>query len=89
MDYPMELRNCGKEICAIKKRAELLVVGEKVRILSDFNGQAFGNSKPSLKGQIFIVAEVMVDDDYDIYLWDGDNEHCFINLNEIEFIGNN
>lgn len=39
-----------------------ILVGRSIKILSDYNGQTYGKSKPSLKGKIKVIAHVSITD---------------------------
>jgi hypothetical protein len=38
-----------------------LLVGRSAKIMSDYNGQPYGSSKPSMKGQIKSITDVHLD----------------------------
>lgn len=48
------------EIIRTQTELEKLVIGRTATIVSDYNGQPFGTSKRSLKGQSFEVREVYI-----------------------------
>ena len=73
------------QIAQIEERAKKLAMGKTVRILSNFNGQPFGLSKPALTGQTFVVKEVSIGSQ-GVAFWDGNEDHCFIEMEEIEFL---
>jgi len=80
-----ECKVISEKIQSMHDRVSEMVVGRKARILSNFNGQACGRSKPSLKGKIITVKNVSIDS-YGCQLWDGNYDHCFIPMDEVEFL---
>lgn len=38
------------------------LVGRKIKVLSDYNGQCYGSSKPSQKGKMLTIASASVND---------------------------
>lgn len=61
-----------------------LVVGKKVRILSNYNGQVIGTSRPSLKGRVFNVTGFCMSDTTMFLFTSAGN--ISIRLDEVEFI---
>lgn len=45
----------------LQNKAEVLVKGKRVKIVSNYNGQDYGRSKPALTGQIFEVTSIHID----------------------------
>ena len=83
------LQTINLHLSAIKLHSESIrkaLEGKRYKIISDFNGQPYGHSKPSLKGKVFVVRGVVVDEYEDVSVWNGNIDHCFINLDEVEFI---
>jgi hypothetical protein len=64
-----------------------LVKGQKFKVLTDYNGQPFGKSSPSLKGKIFAIKSpldlVFIDGTERIALKGG-----YIDINKVEFLDN-
>jgi hypothetical protein len=52
---------CAGEVTRLLDGLEASLKGRKVRVLSNFNGQPWGRSKPSLKGKVFEVERVHYD----------------------------
>jgi len=50
-----ECKVISEKIQSMHNRVSEMLVGRKARIISDFNGQACGQSKPSLKGKVITV----------------------------------
>jgi hypothetical protein len=46
---------------AIQTAASMLAKGKRVKIVSAYNGQDYGRSKPPLTGQIFEVTSIHID----------------------------
>lgn len=67
----------------LEEEANALLVGQKVRVLTDYNGQPYGSSKPSLKGHIFTVTSVLFGYNVQISL---EGQRLFLNLDEVEEI---
>lgn len=58
-----ELKTAVLKIAKINQDAKELIQGREMKILSDYNGQPYGSSKPSLKGKIFRVESVSIEGD--------------------------
>jgi hypothetical protein len=56
-----ELRRLKLDAEILQLKADALVAGSPVRILSDYNGQPYGRSKRSLRGEKMIVERVSID----------------------------
>ncbi len=77
----------GVEALAILKKFEDAAAGRKVRILSDYNGQSFGSSKPSQRGSVCTVKQAKWHNgDWSLQLDEWAYGHPFIALNEVEFL---
>ena len=77
------------EFCKqLHDRAMEIVGGRKVRIVSNWNGQPFGESRPSRYGQEFTVDQVSVSNGPS-WVYIGIAEHQYDappRLNEVEFL---
>lgn len=64
------------------------VRGRKIRILSDYNGQPYGNSKPSQKGAICSVMHTVFDyhHGWQLQLAEFAYGHPFILMSDVEFV---
>lgn len=80
-----ECKVISEKIQSMHDRVSEMVVGRKAKILSNFNGQCFGHSKPSMKGKIITIKDVSIGS-RDCQLWDGNFDHCFISMDEVEFL---
>lgn len=76
----------SREVYAAQSKYFDLVIGKTVKILSDFNGQPYGNSKKSLKDTTFIVSNAIIDDNGKRWLWDGNCNHTYIEMENVEFV---
>jgi len=80
------LFNCSEKIREIDDEVKAKVLGKKAKITSlYYNGQPYGKSKPVMTGKIFEVVSVIVNR-CSCWLWDGNVDHTYININEIEFV---
>lgn len=63
--------------------------GVRVRILSKYNGQMYGRSKPALTGQIRKIARTSVSETSGVIFWlEGFEYGCpALALDEVEFVG--
>lgn len=79
------LNALGEQLLALKTKANLLAVGKKVRILSDFNGQPYGKSRKSLCGDVFTIGAVYLESTgrVSLFLNDSRNLAC-VGINEVE-----
>jgi hypothetical protein len=70
--------------------AQLEAVGKRVRVVSDFNGQPYGRSRASLRGQILIIDSVHLYDDGRVsfcgHREDGRWLDAGFGINDIEFL---
>ena len=75
------------DLLYIAKALESNLIGRYVRVISDHNGQPFGRSKPSWKGQVLKITRVHVDLYNGIQLGLEGHEYgeCFIPADEVEF----
>jgi len=80
-----ECKNYSDKIKVIHGMVSAMVVSRKAKVLSNFNGQMCGTSKPSMKGKIITIKQVHIDS-LGCSLWDGNYDHCFIPIEEVEFI---
>lgn len=76
------------KIDAAIRKAREFAEGRTVKIISDYNGQPYGHSKPSMKGQTFKVKNVEITSGGGggVYFWDGNCDHVYISMDEVEFI---
>lgn len=81
-----KLLEYSAQIKLIQIEAENLVIGKEVTITSNYNGQAYGHSKPSLKGTKFIIKSIYINSGCEVWLWDGNFEHVYIELSQVEFV---
>ncbi len=62
-------------------------VGKSVKILSDWNGQVHGSSKPSLKGKVFKIMNTHIDfDDVTFFLEGYECGHSGVGIDDVEFV---
>jgi len=61
-DERTEAIEMGEQIQAAQDNLNALLSGLSVTILSNFNGQPFGRSRPSLKGKTYTVSHAFYDD---------------------------
>jgi len=66
-----ECKGYSEKIQSMHDRLSEMVVGRQARIISS--------------GEIITVEEIMVDTDY-CQLWDGDYDHCYLRMDEVEFL---
>ena len=78
IDYINKLQEDIKEI---KDKISKILIGRKVRVISDYNGQPHGKSKPKLTGKIFTITHY-VDDSY---VW-VKGQHVGLRFNEFELL---
>jgi hypothetical protein len=79
-----ELKRLKLDAEILQLKADALVIGRPVRILSDYNGQPYGRSKRSLKGETR-TAERLHIDSHGIYLFLRD-ERVSIPADEVEWL---
>lgn len=53
----------------LSELADDLIVGRSARFVSNFNGQKYGHSRPSLKGLVVIIGAVYLHEDGTFSLW--------------------
>jgi hypothetical protein len=73
-------------IRALRKEIEVALKGRLVRVISDHNGQPYGRSKPSWRGQERRITDVHVDAYYVELSLDGHEYECFIPADEVELV---
>jgi len=83
-DIKHELRRIKLDAEILQLRADTLVVGRPVRILSDYNGQPYGRSRRSLRGETRTAEHVHVDS-RGIYLFLRE-ERVSIPVEEVEWL---
>jgi len=64
--------------------ANLKLKGRRVRIVSDFNDQPYGRSRPSLKGKVTTISHVCVESSHSCFFLEG--YLCSVRPNEVEFL---
>ena len=70
----------------IRKSLELALIGRFVRVVSDHNGQPYGRSRKSWRGEVCRVKSVLVDLDYGVSLCLEEHEYeCYISADEVMF----
>ncbi len=72
-------------INGLQNHAVVLLKGKRVKIISDYTGQPFGSSRPSLKGHEFNIEAVQISGSR-CEIWDGTFDHCFMGIDEVEFV---
>jgi len=80
-----ECKEASSRIADISKVISGRIVGRKAKIISNFNGQCVGHSKPSLKDKTITIKSILIDS-RECYLWDGNYNHYFIPIGEVEFL---
>jgi len=74
------------KIKAIEVSVKEMLIGRQARIISDYNGQLYGHSKPSLRGKVITIKYASIDS-LGCSVWDGDwNNRAYIGIDEIEFL---
>lgn len=79
------VRQCFSDAVAAHNLAESMLKGRSIRIVSDYNGQPYGSSKPSLCGQECVVEQVNFDMQWGISL-KLKNHSLYIKLDEVELV---
>lgn len=70
----------------IRKSVEQALVGRCVRVTSDHNGQPYGHSRRSWRGEVCRIKSIHVDLDHGVSLClEGHEYECPIWANEVEF----
>lgn len=86
-DPRQEIRALMATIRQAQQGAALLLRGRKVRIVSDYNGQPYGHSRPSMRGRLGeIVLVHMTGEDCEVWLKDLQYGYPALSLSELEFI---
>ncbi len=87
VDYKIKdkLFDYCKQIKNIETLVRKDVIDKEVKIISNYNGQPYGSSKPSLKGKVFKIKDIIIDDKQ-IYFHNGNIDHCYISIHEVEFL---
>lgn len=80
-----QLENFLVEAKAAHERLNALVKDKQVRIVSNYNGQPFGRSKRSLRGEIMTVTGAHIDPHWGVYLR-LKGERCSILASEVEWL---
>lgn len=80
-----ELLRILTEAKALQLRLDTLVAGRKVKVISDFNGQPYGRSRRSLRGQTLTVERAHIDTHWGLS-FATEEERLFIRENEVEWL---
>lgn len=80
-----ECKNYSIRIKAIQDMVSAMLVGKRVRIISDFNGQMYGTSKKSMKGREFVVESAHISHDA-CYVFSWKVSNVCIPIEEVEFL---
>jgi len=80
-----ELKRLKLDAEILQLRADALVIGRPVRILSDYNGQPYGRSKRSLRGETRTAERLVIDPHHGISLFLRD-ERLSIPVDEVEWL---
>jgi len=83
IDVKWILFELQKQRDLIYQLAKKVVTGRMVKILSNYNGQPYGSSRPSMKGEVVAVTGVCPGSDLQLWLL---GYNCSISLDEVEFI---
>jgi hypothetical protein len=83
-DIKRELKRLKLEAEILQLKADSLVIGRPVRILSDYNGQPYGRSRRSLRGETRTAERVHIDP-HGIYLFLRE-ERVSIPVDEVEWL---
>ena len=83
-DIKHELRRIKLDAEILQLKADSLVIGRPVRILSDYNGQPYGRSRRSLRGETRTAERVHVDS-RGIWLFLRE-ERVSISVDEVEWL---
>ena len=82
-----KLAAIGEQVAALQKKAQEIGAGQWVRIISDYNGQEHGHSRPSLRGLVVPIRDVYVGLGGHVY-FTADDSRCVkaLNLGEVEAV---
>lgn len=80
-----EVNSLFAESVSVYERLKEKLVGRQYRVTSNFNGQVVGSSRKPLTGKVFTVKSVVVSPSH-VSVWDGDYNHCFVDLSEVELL---
>ena len=80
-----QLRRLKLDAEIMQLKADSLVIGRPVRILSDYNGQPYGRSKRSLRGETRTAERVHIDPHHGISLFLRE-ERLSIPADEVEWL---
>jgi hypothetical protein len=80
-----ECKVYAEKIKVIRDKVSEMLIGRQARIISNFNGQPYGTSKPSLKGKVITVKAISIDS-YGCQVWDGNFDHVYLLIDEVEFL---
>jgi hypothetical protein len=84
-DIKVELARLRQGVKTLSQMADLLVMDKQVRILSDYNGQPYGRSRCSLRGQIMTVERAHIDPHWGVFLFLR-GERVLIREDEVEWL---
>jgi hypothetical protein len=81
-----ELAAIGEQVAALQARAQEIGHGQEARIISDYNGQEHGHSRPSMRGKKVFVRDVYVGLGGHVYMTVSGPEQCVaaLDLGEVE-----
>lgn len=85
-DLKEELAKLVRDQADLRLRADALVVGRPVKIVSDYNGQPYGRSRKSMRGKVMTVERIgSIDPQWGISLFLR-GERVSVWENEIEWL---
>jgi len=74
------------EMIESEKGIKALLIGRRVRIISNYNGQPYGHSKKPLTGLEFVIEGVQVDTLSGINLRAPTGHRLYLGIEEVEFL---
>jgi hypothetical protein len=80
-----ELLSVFSEVKALQLKVDALVVGRPVRIMSDYNGQPYGRTRRSLRGETRTAERVHIDPHWGFSLFLR-GERLSIKVDEVEWL---
>jgi hypothetical protein len=87
LDMKIRLTALASTVKAAQDEADQRIVGRQVRVVSNFNGQPFGRSRKSLKGELLRVAGVALYGDGRYSFWTDDPRvNAGFDPEDVEFI---
>lgn len=74
-------------VAALGRTISETLVGRSARIVSKFNGQPHGRSRPPLTGKVFPIVAAFAESDGDITVWLGAQVRVYsLKLGEVEVL---